>query len=56
MELNKKMRKMHRNKRGTEAEVLHAWRGGERTIEQVMEITGYSRKMVRRYIPEDEED
>ena len=34
-----------------EQRVLKAWNGGERTIQQIMELTGYSRYIVRKYIP-----
>ena len=35
----------------TEEKVLKAWNRGEKTIKQVMEITGFSYPTVRRYIP-----
>lgn len=34
------------------SDVLKAWKGGERTIDEVVKITGYTRKQVRYYLPE----
>ena len=34
-----------------EEEILKAWKRGERNIPQIMEITGYSKKTVLKYIP-----
>lgn len=31
--------------------ILKAWNGGERTIKEIMEITGFSYPTVRKYIP-----
>lgn len=33
-------------------EILAAWKGGERTIKEIMQITGRSYQTVRKYIPE----
>lgn len=35
-----------------EEEILKAWKRGERTIDEIIAITGYSRKTVMKYIPE----
>lgn len=34
-----------------EKEILEAWKGGDRSIKEIMEITGYSYPTVRKYIP-----
>ena len=36
----------------TEQEILAAWKGGERSIKEIMQITGKSYQTVRKYIPE----
>ena len=41
-------KKDHRDK---EQMILKAWRGGERTIKEIMEETGCSYATVRKYIP-----
>ena len=33
-----------------EKEILEAWKGGDRSIKEIMEITGYSYPTVRKYI------
>lgn len=33
-------------------EILKAWAGGERTIDEVVKMTKYTYKQVRRYLPE----
>lgn len=33
-------------------EILAAWKGGERSIKEIMQITGRSYQTVRKYIPE----
>lgn len=38
-----------------EQEILKAWNGGERSIKEIMEITGASYPTVRKYIPENPE-
>ena len=35
-----------------EQEILKAWNGGERSIKEIMEITGAAYSTVRKYIPE----
>ena len=37
---------------GNEEKVLKAWNRGERSIKEVMEITGLSYPTVRKYLPE----
>lgn len=39
-----------------EEAVLKAWNRGERSITQIMELSGCSYKQVRKYIPETKED
>lgn len=34
-----------------EEAILKAWQRGERTVDEICEITGYSRAIVTRYIP-----
>lgn len=34
-----------------EKEILEAWKGGDRSIKEIMEITGYSYPTMRKYIP-----
>jgi hypothetical protein len=34
-----------------EKEILEAWKGGDRSTKEIMEITGYSYPTVRKYIP-----
>lgn len=46
-----KERKQVRNYSDTEQKVLAAWNGGERTIKEIMELTGLSYPTVRKYIP-----
>ena len=46
-----KERKQVRNYSDTEQKVLAAWNGGERTIKEIMEMTGFSYPTVRKYIP-----
>lgn len=46
-----KERKQVRNYLVTEQKVLAAWNGGERTIKEIMELTGLSYPTVRKYIP-----
>ena len=46
-----KERKQVRNYSETEQKVLAAWNGGERTIKEIMEMTGFSYPTVRKYIP-----
>ena len=46
-----KKRQQVRNYSETEQKVLAAWNGGERTIEEIMEMTGFSYPTVRKYIP-----
>ena len=50
---HKKTRGGRRNtsKEQREQEILRAWKGGERTIKEIMEITGYSYGTVTKYIP-----
>ena len=42
-------------KRSKEQEILAAWKGGERSIKEIMEITGASYATVRKYIPGEDE-
>ena len=46
-----KKRQQVRNYSETEQKVLAAWNGGERTIKEIMEMTGFSYPTVRKYIP-----
>lgn len=46
-----KKRQRIRNYSDTEQKVLAAWNGGERTIKEIMEMTGLSYPTVRKYIP-----
>ena len=53
--MEKEERESHAKKKhgtSTEQEVLEAWKGGERSIKEIMQITGKSYQTVRRYIPE----
>ena len=36
-------------------EILEAWKRGERTIQQIAKMTGYTEHQIRRYIPVSEE-
>lgn len=47
---NIKKRRIY-EKNDTETNVLKAWRRGERTPYEVSEITGYSMKVVAKYLP-----
>jgi len=38
-----------------EQDILKAWNGGERSIKEIMEITGASYSTVRKYIPQNPE-
>lgn len=38
-----------------EQEILAAWKGGDRSIKEIMEITGCSYATVRKYIPAESE-
>lgn len=42
-------------KRSKEQEILAAWKGGERSAKEIMEITGASYATVRKYIPGEDE-
>lgn len=48
----KRGRKPGWNDGEAEQAILKAWAGGDRKIKEIMEITGYSYKTVRKYIPE----
>lgn len=50
-----KPRRKRRTQEEIEAAVMKAWNRGERSIEQIMEMTGCSYKQVREYIPETKE-
>ena len=53
-EQKKEPKQSKRDPEKTEQAILKAWNGGERSIKEIQEITGYSYQTVRKYIPESE--
>lgn len=48
--------KGHRKVRNEETKILEAWNAGERSIEEIAQITGYPVKKILKYIPADDEE
>lgn len=51
--MTEELKKGKKYQKNEEEIILKAWRRGERTIEEIMEETGYPYKTVRKYIPID---